>query len=268
MKISIIGCGWLGLPLAKHFLQKGYFINGTTTDEKKIPTLKKSGIEAHFLKITDKNIEGDIDKIISGSNYIVLNFPPKRIENIESIYPKIVRNLLPFICKNQKIIFVSSTAVYQNTNGWVNETLPCKPSKKSGIAVLTAEKILQDFLRNRLCILRLSGLIGGDRMPANFLSGKKNISGGSAPVNLIHRDDCIGLIESIIENDAFGEIFNGCSDKHPLRKDFYRKAAANVSLPMPTFTAEKNQNFKMICNQKSKTFLGYDYKHPDPFKLI
>ena len=35
-KISILGCGWLGLPLAKSLLAKGYKIKGSTTSESKL----------------------------------------------------------------------------------------------------------------------------------------------------------------------------------------------------------------------------------------
>ena len=35
-KIGIIGCGWLGLPLAKLFLKNGFLVKGSTTSKEKI----------------------------------------------------------------------------------------------------------------------------------------------------------------------------------------------------------------------------------------
>jgi 3-hydroxyisobutyrate dehydrogenase-like beta-hydroxyacid dehydrogenase len=29
--ISILGCGWLGVPLAKHLIQKGFSVKGSVT---------------------------------------------------------------------------------------------------------------------------------------------------------------------------------------------------------------------------------------------
>ena len=267
-QISIIGCGWLGLALAKVLIAKGWVVKGTTTDIGKLPILEKIGIDAYFLHITPANIKGEIIKVLEGSDYLILNYPPKRLEGIEKTYPQTVAKILPFIAEQQKVIFVSSTSVYQNNNNWVAENLTCQPEKKSGCAVLGAEKILQKHLLKKICILRFSGLIGGERMPAKFLAGKRNLKGGNAPVNLIHREDCIGLILQIIAKDFFGEVVNGCSDEHPLRKNFYTKAAENLSLPMPIFTPEQNANFKWVDNTKSKELLGYVYKHPDPSKLI
>ena len=49
MRISILGCGWLGLPLGKYLLQKGHLIKGSTTDKDKMETLKASGIQPFLL---------------------------------------------------------------------------------------------------------------------------------------------------------------------------------------------------------------------------
>src|SRR5574343_621841 len=41
-KIAILGCGWLGLPLAKSLLSKGYEVKGSTTSESKLVILKNA----------------------------------------------------------------------------------------------------------------------------------------------------------------------------------------------------------------------------------
>jgi len=48
MMISILGCGWLGLPLAEHFRDAGYSVKGSTTSDDKIELLKGKQI-APFL---------------------------------------------------------------------------------------------------------------------------------------------------------------------------------------------------------------------------
>ena len=40
-QISILGCGWLGLPLAQQLVHEGYQIHGATTSEKKLIVLEK-----------------------------------------------------------------------------------------------------------------------------------------------------------------------------------------------------------------------------------
>ena len=266
-QVSIIGCGWLGFPVAKQLVQKGFKVIGTTTTQSKIPLLVSEHINGHLFDVNAHQYAGDLKTILHGSDCILLNFPPKRVNNIAVDYPKCFKQFLPFIKPHQKVIFVSSTSVYQNTNDWVDEQMTCQPTKRSGIAILETEHILKQELHERLCILRLAGLIGANRMPGMFLAGKKDLPNANAPVNLIHQDDAIGLIIKIIEKDAFGTIFNGCSDQHPLRKDFYIKAAESCQVPTPSFLADPNPQFKIVNNNKSKKELQYPYQHPDPMSI-
>ena len=51
-QISILGCGWLGLPLAKSLLEKGFSINGSTTSFEKISILDKAGITPFIVSLS------------------------------------------------------------------------------------------------------------------------------------------------------------------------------------------------------------------------
>jgi len=163
---------------------------------------------------------------------------------------------------------VSSTSVYQNTNDWVTESLENKPEKASGKAILAVEQILQSHVKENLTILRFAGLIGYDRAPGRFLANKKEVLNGNTPVNLIHLDDCIGLIDSIISKNVWGTIINGCADEHPLRETFYTLAAKKIGLVPPEFKHSESIQFKKISNTKSKSILNYTYKYPDPLTLV
>ncbi len=269
-QISIVGSGWLGLPLAQHLQLKGCTIKTSTTSKEKIKSLVAENFGAYCFKLGTEGNDLILPNFLKDSEIIIINFPPKRkIEDIEDVYPKQVQQLLKHINSTQKVIFISSTSVYQNTNGVIDETLITKPEKASGKAVLATETILRQQLKERLTILRLSGLIGYERLPGRFLATKTNVANGNAPINVIHRDDCIGLISAIIEQNCWGEIINGCSDEHPLRSLFYTLAAENIGLTPPTFNKSEGETvFKIINNTKSKEILKYSYKHPDPLKLI
>lgn len=265
--ISILGCGWLGLPLAIDLISKGNVIKGSTTTTSKISELQEQGITSFLLKLGETSEETYKDFLLD-SEVVIINFPPKRMPNIIEIYQQQIQGILPYISSTQKVIFVSSTSVYQNTNDEVSETIEIQPEKESGKAVAAVERLLQKQLGERLTVIRLCGLIGYDRLPGRFLANKKEVQNGDAPINVIHRDDCIGLINAIIEKNVWGEIINGCADYHPLRKDFYTLAANKIELTPPTFVKQKNIDFKIISNTKSKKLLEYTYIHPDPLKLI
>ena len=265
--ISILGCGWLGLPLAIDFLSKGYTVKGSTTTDLKIPKLEAQGITPFLLKLGEAS-QATYNAFLSESEIVVINFPPKRIPDIIDVYQQQIQSILPLIAAHQKVIFISSTSVYQNTNAEVFETLEVHPEKASGKAVAAVEQLLKTHLEERFTSIRLSGLIGYDRLPGRFLANKTNVQNGDAPINVIHRDDCIGLINAVIEKEAWGEIINGCAEQHPLRKTFYTLAATKIGLTPPTFMHQEKKAFKIISNTKSKILLNYTYKHPDPLQLI
>lgn len=267
-QISILGCGWLGLPLAKNFIAQKYIVKGSTTSPEKKSLLQEATIQPYVFTLGTTNNDELYTDFLANSDVVVINFPPRRIPNIISIYQEQIQAILPFINDTQKVIFVSSTSVYQNTNDWVTETLDSQPEKESGKAVLAVENILKTHLKDRLTILRFAGLFGYDRVPGRFFANKTNVPNGKAPINMIHQDDCIGLINAIIEKDLWGEIINGCADKHPLREVFYVMAAKKLGLTPPEFKDTEDVSFKIIANTKSTKLLAYAYKHPDPMVFV
>ena len=211
---------------------------------------------------------GDWEALINNIDVLIINFPPRRIENIETIYPAQINQIIKATPSSVKVIFVSSTAVYANTNDRVTESTPAQPTKASGKAVLTAEQKLRQHFGKNLTILRLAGLIGPKRHPGKFLANKRQLKNPNVPVNLIHQEDCIALIQAIIEQDCFGEIINGCADEHPIRKDYYTKAAIALQLTTPTFLAETASSYKLVDNTKSKQRLGFSYIYSNPEKIF
>lgn len=266
-QISVLGCGWLGLPLAKRLISKKFIVKGSSTTQTKKPILIEADIKPYLFKLGDNKRE-QYQKFLSGSQIIIINFPPKRIPNIKSIYQEQIKDILPHITSSQKVIFISSTSVYQDTNDWVTESIETKPEKDSGKAILAVEELLKSKLKQNLTILRLSGLVGYDRIPGKFLANKKEVSNGKAPVNIIHQDDCIGLICAIIQKKCWGEIINGCADEHPSKEIFYTKAAKHANLTPPEFKISELSKFKKISNTKSKSILNYSYKYPNPLALF
>lgn len=39
-KISVLGCGWLGLPLSKKLIESGFVVKGSTTSSEKLSQLE------------------------------------------------------------------------------------------------------------------------------------------------------------------------------------------------------------------------------------
>ena len=62
--ISILGCGWLGVPLAKALLEKGFSVNGSTTSTEKISTLENAEISPFLIELGEVAISGNVSEFM------------------------------------------------------------------------------------------------------------------------------------------------------------------------------------------------------------
>ena len=254
-KIGVLGCGWLGFPLAKHFVAKNHEVHGTTTSEHKLKELKEVGISPYHIALSATKIEGNIHSFLSHIDVLILNIPPRlRGGNKESFIEKI-RLLYRAIKKSTvaKLIFVSSTSVYGDVAGEVTEETAPEPVTESGKQLLQCELLFIDDGKLESTIIRFGGLTGPTRHPVTMLSRKQHLKNGNDPVNLIHLTDCIHLIDSIIENNYWNEIFNGVYPLHPNKKEYYTSEAMKRGLKTPGYSDEfTGRSGKIIL---SKNFL-------------
>ena len=266
-KIAILGLGWLGLPLANSLFSKGHEIKGSTTSSTKLMSLLKSQLSIRIIKIKKNIIKGNWKNFITGIDALIINIPPGREGDIEEIYPLQMEQIIKLCPPDLKVVFVSSISVYGDQDQFTTEESETRPSKISGKAVLRAENILRGYFKSNLTILRLAGLFGENRHPGRFLKTDKPIPNPNGKINLIHQDDCIQLITAIVEQECYGEIFNGCADEHPSRSEFYKKAAFALSVESPSFDPSESATGKIVDNQKSKNQLGivYHYSNPELF---
>ena len=274
-QISILGCGWLGLPLAKSLLEKDFLVNGSTTSIEKISILEKAGISAFQISLFEDKIEGAMDLFLENSEILIVDIPPKlRGDSKENFVVKI-QNLIPFIENStvKKVLFVSSTSVYADDDSIITEKTKPHPDTESGKQLLKAEQLLQINKNFQTTIIRFGGLIGKDRHPIRFLAGRKNVENPDAPINLIHQEDCIGIIEAIVEKGLrtpevsgqsdtsnFNDVFNAVAAFHPTRKEYYTQKAMELNLPLPEFKEGDISIGKLISSDKIITKLGYNFK--------
>ncbi|WPP52297.1 SDR family oxidoreductase [Catalinimonas niigatensis] len=268
--ISILGCGWLGLPLAVHLIGQGYPVKGSTTSPNKLPLLSKQGINSYLISLNPK-INEDYQQEFFNSHTLILNIPPSRRQpDVEQFYPAQIQEVLKAAGNTalKNIIFVSSTSVYPSLNREVKEEDAGGELSASGKALLKVEQMLLDQQRFQVSILRFCGLYDKERNPGRFLAGRKLDSSGKDVVNLIHLDDCIGIISMLLKKPAWGEIYNACSDVHPEKESFYALATQNLGLEAPEFSDSAESSYKSVDSTKLKQYLEYRFLHPDPLRSL
>lgn len=260
--ICVIGCGWLGFPLAKNLIKKGYHVRGSTRSSKKIATLQSHHIETYMVDITSEGITGDIQECLEGSDTLVLNIPPGKRKNASVNYVKKMNFLIPYIEASSvnNVLFVSSTSVYQDFESFPNITESNPTTLKTTNQIIDVETLFQKNSNFKSTILRFSGLFGEDRHPAKYLSGKHQVKNPKAPVNLIHLNDCIAIIERILNQNIWGEIFNAATTPHPSKKKYYTSVCKSLNLPLPLFDEAEPSKGKIIDASKLARLLDYEFK--------
>lgn len=247
-----MGCGWLGFSLAKSLIQDGYTVFGSTTSEDKIPRLQHVGITPYRISISEKGIIGPITTLLENTETLIINIPPKLRGSNPENYIKKMEHLCGALKKSKvkKVVFVSSTSVFGNDQGVVTDDIPPKPTTASGKQLLASEKLFGSLPNIETTIIRFGGLIGTDRHPITMLSGKSGLRNGNHPVNLIHLDDCIAIIGSILKKQWWGEIFNAAFPLHPSKKEYYRKIAQQKGLIPPKYDENPSLSGKIIDSSR------------------
>jgi len=271
-QISILGCGWLGFPLAKALLKEGYKIKGSTTSAEKLESLTNAGIKSFLLALDSNTVPNEFADFLVASETLIIAIPPKlRGKNKDysdahnNSFVKKIDNLIPYIQNStvKKLLFISSTAVYGEANDVIDENTPPVPVTESGKQLLEIEQLLLANTHFKTTILRFGGLIGPDRNPARFLAAKENVANPEAPINLIDLEDCIGIILKIIETNSWNTTLNAVTPFHPTREVYYTEKALAENLVPPTFNHENPSIGKTILSDYLIEKLNYTFtKNP------
>jgi nucleoside-diphosphate-sugar epimerase len=239
IKISILGHGNIGLPLAQTLKDK-FTVVGSISDQSKI----REEIPSYPF-----SLQGIFPDELA-ADITILTIPPKPFD----------LNHLPQI-KTNWLIYTSSISVYGAFQGNVSENTAPLPDDESGKKILEIENWVKTF--PHWTILRLGGLLGEQRHPGKYLSGRKDISHPKAPVNLIHHDDVVKIIEKIILLNKKDEIYNCVCDEHHSRQEFYEAYSRKHQTALPEFKNENAENYKLVLNDKIKQHLGIEFTYTE-----
>jgi nucleoside-diphosphate-sugar epimerase len=238
-EVLLAGAGWLGMPLALRLKEIGCDVRVVGQTAEKKEEFRRHGIE--YLCV-DYN---QLPKL--RCKKMIICIPPA--EN----YLSIIQNLLHAV-QPSFTLFTSSTSVYAQTTGTVDETSVCEGNSM----LIDAEKLIL----NHVCtstVLRLGGLIGSHRNPARHFSGKTNISNGLAPVNLIHQLDILRFVVMILQQNILG-VYNVVNPFHPTRKAYYEQECSALGLEPCHFLSEGEG--KVVDGSKITRALQAEYLHP------
>lgn len=276
MRVLIVGCGYIGVPLGAKFVRLGHKVFGMRRNPGAESVLKKAGIQPLIGDVTEPltlaKLPGDFDWVVNcvaaGGN----------AENYREVYFNGTKNLVDWLAANppDKFVYTSSTSVYAQNNGArVGESSPTNSVVETSKILVETEKVLQDAVAKKkfpAVILRVAGIYGPDRGHwfKQFMEGTACLEDlGERHLNMIHRDDVIGCIIAALNKGRPGEIYNAVDDEPVSQLQFFQWLAETVGKPLPPFLPENSKAVrrrgttdKRVLNHKLKSAFSYQFKYP------
>jgi len=277
MRVLIIGCGYVGLPLGKALVAKEHEVYGVRRSAEGNAELEAAGIKPLVADITQPEtlaaLPGPFDWVVN-----CVSSSKGGPEVYRQVYLDGTKNLLQWLSANppKKFIYTSSTSVYGQTDGMpVKESASTMPvNETSQILVQTEKLLLQAFQTSKFpaVILRVAGIYGPGRghLFQQYLKDEARIHGkGDRIINMIHLDDAVGVIMAALKGGHAGEIYNVVDDEPVSQVNFYRWLGEALGKDMPPHATEEENaerkrglTNKKVANRKLKMELGYQYIHP------
>ena len=277
MRVLIVGCGYVGVPLGAELVRLGHEVFGLRRNLSAESELKTAGIQPLFGDVTKpnelKNLPHDFDWVV---NCVAAGGD---VENYREVYFNGTINLFEWLAPNppKKFVYTSSTSVYaQNDGSQVKESSPTEPAAETSKILVETEKVLlHAAAQNKFpaVILRVVGIYGPDRGHwfKQFLKDAAHIEGdGARFLNMIHRDDLVGCIIAALKNGRPGEIYNATDDEPVNQLHFFQWLAQAVDKPLPPSVPENPGEYrrrgvtnKRVSNRKLKMELGHRFKYPN-----
>jgi nucleoside-diphosphate-sugar epimerase len=263
-RISVIGCGWLGLSLAEHLISEGYAVKGSTTSSDKLKLLKEHQIEGFIVNLNETKISGDYSNFLSESDTVIINIPPGLRKNPNKNHVDEIRHLIAAVEEHhiKQVLYISSTSVFKDEAHFPKITDNTEPNaiSNNGKQLIAIEKLFQNNSNFKATILRFGGLFDDQRHPSKFLSGRSNVKNPEAPINLIHKEDCIQIITAILKNKLWNKALNAVYPLHTDKKTYYSDYCRRLSIPVPEYNTTKKSEGKVIQNNTLVQLLNYTFK--------
>lgn len=278
MRVLIVGCGYVGLPLGAELVRRGHDVFGLRRSALAEMELKAAGITPLLADITQPEtlaqLPRDFDWVVNCSAS-----GGGGAEAYRRVYLEGNRNLVNWLADAplKKFAYTSSTSVYaQNDGSIVTEISPAEPDADTAKVLRETENFLLSAARARkfpAVILRVAGIYGPGRGHwfKQFLRGDARIEGdGSRMLNMIHRADLIGVIIAALARGLPGEIYNAVDDEPVSQLNFFEWLAAELNRPLPPeiladaeIIRKRGATNKRVSNAKLRGELNYAFQFPD-----
>ncbi|MEB3359411.1 MAG: SDR family oxidoreductase [Synechococcales bacterium] len=264
----ILGCGYVGKAVARHWQSKGLTVTATTTHPEKVPALQAI---AHQAIVLQGNDAAALRDVFSNTEVLLVSVGAPSADAYEATYLETAKTLVSVLPDTavRQVIYTGSYAVYGDQGGaWVDEETAIAPANRNGEILAETEEILLQVATDQraVCVLRLGGIYGPGRELARIFSraaGSTRPGDGSDASNWIHLDDIVGAI-AFAEQHRLSGVYNLVQTDPTTTGELINRVLQAQQLPPVTWDASQSSTRPYnarVSNQKLRD-AGYTLIHP------
>jgi nucleoside-diphosphate-sugar epimerase len=202
MRVAILGCGYVGLELARQ-LTPAHDVVGVRRSEPGLDAVAAAGADPVQADVTDAGSLAavpDVDAVVFAASS-----GGRDAEAARSVYVEGLRTVVEtFGARDSppdRLVYTSSTGVYGDHDGdWVDEDTPLSPTTAKTRVLAEADRLARELPAEYGIdggVARFAGLYGPDRYRLDrYLEGPVT----EGYLNMIHRDDAAGVLGFMLES--------------------------------------------------------------------
>jgi len=280
MRVAILGCGYVGLELARQLQEAGHEPIGVRRSAAGIDAIESAGVRAVRADVTDATDLAAVPEI--DALVFAASSGGRGAEAAREIYVEGLRTAIEAFGTRasppDRLVYTSSTGVYGDHGGdWVDEETPLSPGTEKTRVLAEAERIALDEASETGIagtVARFAGLYGPDRYRLErYLDGPVT----EGYLNMVHRTDAAGAVRFLLDRNLARDEVVLVVDDEPVDKhafaDWLAAEAGRDSPPKQSVeerlagadlsaTARDRVRAQKRCSNAKLRGLGYEFAYP------
>jgi nucleoside-diphosphate-sugar epimerase len=280
MRVAILGCGYVGLRLARQLTERDHDVVGVRRSAAGLSAITETGAQAIEADVTDADALADVPA--ADALVFAASSGGRGADAAREVYVDGLRTAIEQFGHREdppdRLVYTSSTGVYGDHDGdWVDEATPIEPTTEKTSVLAEAERLaLEETASFDIdgTVARFAGLYGPDRYRLErYLDGPVT----EGYLNMVHGEDAAGAVRYLLAEDlARGEAVNvaddepaekwafadwladECGVERPAKQTIQeRLAAGDLSAP----ARRRLQTSKRVANDRLRSY-GYEFAFP------
>ena len=202
MKLLVLGGGFTGSAVATHALLRGFAVAATTRSAARAESLRALGVTPLLSPALDP---GALASHVDHATLVLITMPPAPGSNLDA-------SIAPSLASARALAYVSSTGVYGDASGRVDESTRVDRDAPRAGARLDAEEAWRGV---GAAIVRAPAIYGPGRgLHLRLARGEVRLAGGGARgesgtnmISRVHVDDLAAALFALLESRVRGETF-------------------------------------------------------------